>query len=127
MRIRGSKRPAAGADATTGARGSGDRLQVFRDHLRYQPLERVAGLPPQDAARLRRVADEEVHLGRAVEALVLDDVLAPVEPYRGERQLADLADGVRLARGDDEFVRLTLLQHQAHRPDVILRVPPVPF
>ena len=48
-----------------------------------------------------------------------------VESELRERQLAELADGVRLAGGDDVIVRLGLLQHQLHGLDVILGVAPV--
>ena len=61
----------------------------------------VVGSQPSAASGLRRVADEQVDLGGPVEALVLDNVVGPVEPDVAERDLAQLPHRVRLAAGDD--------------------------
>ena len=53
------------------------------------------------------------------------DVALPVEADEAEGDLAQLADGVHLAGGDDVVVRLRLLEHPPHRLDVLRRVAPV--
>src|SRR5207237_8825874 len=87
--------------------------------------EAVAGPPAEHLARLGRVADEQVNFGGPVEPLVRLNVALPVETGARKRPLAELADGVRLARGDDVVVRLRLLKHQVHGDDVVGCVTPV--
>ena len=43
----------------------------------------------------------------------------------GEGELGELADRVRLTRGDDEVAGLVVLQHQNHRLHVLRRVTPI--
>ena len=83
------------------------------------------GCQPSCRARLRRVADEVVDLGRTHELLVLDDMPLGVEPDAVERDLHELAHGVLFAGGDHEVRRLVLLQHQPHRLDVVACEAPV--
>ena len=84
-------------------------------------------LPAELALRLARVAEEQVHLGRAeVLRVHLDEVL-PVEADAAEGLLAELPDGVRLAGGDHVVPGLVALQHPPHGLDVVLRVAPVPL
>ena len=47
------------------------------------------------------------------------------KPATLERDVEQLADGVRLARGDHVVARLGLLEHQPHRLDVVAGVAPV--
>ena len=85
----------------------------------------VRGVHPSARGRLGRVADEQVDLGRAVEALVLHHVVVPVETDATERDLAQLADRVRLAARHDVVAGLVELQHLPHRLDVVAREAPV--
>src|SRR2546423_4729192 len=103
----------------------GEGAEVCVNHLVDQVLEGVAGPPAEHLARLGRVADEQVNFGGPVEPLVRLNVALPVETGARKRPLAELADGVRLARGDDIVVRLRLLKHQVHGDDVVCGVTPV--
>ena len=49
----------------------------------------------------------------------------PVQPDVLERDLHQVADRVRLAAGDDVVVRLVLLEHEPHGPDVVAGEAPV--
>ena len=63
--------------------------------------------------------------GPSSERRIATDVVPPFEPDVGERTLDELLDRVTLARRDDVVVRLVLLQHEPHRPDVVARIAPV--
>src|SRR4029079_329539 len=67
----------------------------------------------------------EIDFGGAHELRVDEDVLLPIEPSSRERDLAELANGVRLAGCDDVIVSLLLLEHPPHRLDVIAGESPV--
>ena len=69
--------------------------------MRDQLGEGRPRFPSQHRTGFRGVADEEVDLGRPEELLVLHDVLALVETDVAEGHLAELADRMRLAGGDD--------------------------
>ena len=87
---------------------------------------KLTRLPTQPFLRLRRVADEQVDLRRAVEALVVADVRLPrLVTGKVERNVEQLADAVRLTGGDHVVVGLVLLEHHPHRFDVVARVAPV--
>src|SRR5437763_2246658 len=103
----------------------GEGAEVCVNHLIDQFLEAVAGPPAQHLARTGRVADEQVNFRGPVDPLVRLDVSLPVETCTREGALAELAHGVRLARGDDVVVRLRLLKHQVHGDDVVCGVAPV--
>ena len=91
-----------------------------------RPRKSTSGCQPSFVVRLRRVADEQIDLGRTEEARILLHVLLPVvEAGLFERRLDELAHLVRLAGGDDVVVGLVLLQHQPHRLDVVAGVAPV--
>ncbi len=83
------------------------------------------GAPAQHLARLGRLADQQVDLGRAQEALVDDDVLLPVEPGRLEGQPAQLAHLVGLPGRDDVVAGRVLLEHEPHGAHVVGGVAPV--
>ena len=84
------------------------------------------GLPAELGAGLRRVADEQIDLGRAEELVVDDDVVLVVRARRCANATShELAHRVRLAGGDDVVVGLVLLQHQPHRPHVVAGEAPV--
>src|SRR5437763_6365902 len=99
--------------------------EVCVNHLVDQFLEAVAGPPAEHLARTGRVADEQINFRGPVEPLVRLDVSLPVETCTREGAFAELAYGVRLARGDDVVVRLRLLKHQVHGDDVVCGVAPV--
>ena len=89
------------------------------------PRKSTFGLPAELAPSPCRVAEQQVDLGGAHEPRIDHDVLLVVEAHVTERDLAELADRVRLARRDDVVVGLLLLQHEPHRLDVIAREAPV--
>ena len=69
---------------------------------------------------------QQVDLGRAQEARVdRRRSCSPVEADVAERDLARVADRVRLAGRDHVVVGLVLLQHQPHRADVVAGEAPV--
>src|SRR5262245_31951651 len=85
---------------------SGDSLEpsleqrhVGVDHEVDQFGEGGLRLPPQLLPGLGGIAHEQVDLGRPEEALVHHHVAVPVEPHPLERQLAELAHRMGLARG----------------------------
>ena len=98
------------------AAGGREKGQVFELRLRF---------PAHLAFGLAVIADEQLHLGRAVIARVDFHVLLPIQPHAAEGHLQALADRVRLVRRDHVVVGLRLLQHQPHRLPVLLRVAPV--
>ena len=88
-------------------------------------LEADLGLPAELAAGLRRIADEEVDLGRPLVAGVEPDVFFPVEPEERERLLENSRTlWVSFGR-DDVVVRPVLLEHEPHHLHVLLGVAPV--
>src|SRR4030095_4714813 len=54
-------------------------LEIVLNHLFDQILKGIPRFPTQDAARLRRIANQFIHLGRAIEILVADDKVSIVE------------------------------------------------
>src|SRR3954464_14656586 len=85
---------------------AGQQLQVGVDHQLDHLLERGARHPAELVARLRRVADQVLHLGRAHESLVDPDVVVGIQPHLREGEIHQLAHRVRLAGGDHVVVRL---------------------
>src|SRR4051794_4036208 len=106
---------------------AGDELEVGLHHHADELGEGRVGLPAQLGPRPRRVADQEIDLGGAEEALVDHDVLLPRQVDVGEGQLAELPDRVGLAGRDHEVARLVALQHPPHGVDVVAGEPPVPL
>src|SRR5688572_13070338 len=87
--------------------------------------ERHLRLPTEFLLCLGGITDEHVHLGRAKELLILNDVLLPIETHVSEGDLTQFTHGVHLAGGDDIVVRRLLLQHHPHRFDVVACIAPV--
>src|SRR5438128_718658 len=79
-----------------------------------QRFERDLRLPTQDAARLAGITEEQIDLGRAEVARVDLHVALPVELEQAEHLVEEFADAVGFAGGDDEVVRLGLLEHEPH-------------
>ena len=52
-------------------------------------------------------------------------MVLPAQPGVGECELAELADAVRLAGGDDVVIGLLLLQHEVHGAHVVAGESPV--
>src|SRR5712692_3548217 len=103
----------------------GHAIEIGIDHHRDQPGEIDGRFPSELAARFGAVADEMLDLSRTNQPRIEPDVLPPVEADMAEGDLDELANRMRDAGGDDEIVRLSLLQHQPHRPDVVGRIAPV--
>ncbi len=100
--------------------------QVVLQHQPHEITEPAsAAVQPRRSRGLGRVAAQLVDLGRSQVALIDAHVALPIEADQAEGDLAQLADGVRLAGGDDVVVGFVLLEHQPHRLDVFLGVPPV--
>src|SRR5262245_62894095 len=100
-------------------------FEVGVDHHLDEALDRHSGLPAELVARLRRVADEMVDLGRPQERRIGLHVLLGVELGMAERELCELADGVRLAGREHEVLGLVLLEHPPHPVDVLAGEAPV--
>ena len=81
--------------------------------------------PAEHAAGFGGVADEQIDLRGPHQRRIDDHVLLPVEPRVAEGDLAELADGVGLARSDDVIVGPRLLEHQPHRLHVVARESPI--
>ena len=94
-------------------------------HQANEVPECCTGLPAERRRRLRWVPTELVDLGRAEVLLVDPDEALPVQSHEAERHVAELADRMRLTGRDHVVVRIFLLEHQPHRLDVLLGVPPV--
>src|SRR5207237_1991373 len=93
-------------------------------HLDQLP-EADTGLPAELRPRPRRVADKVVDLGWAQELRIDRDVALGVEPDVPEGGADELLHRVRVSRGDDEVLRLLLLEHQPHRLDIVTGEAPV--
>ena len=107
------------------------RIDHHLDQLPEAHLRRPAQLSPG----LGCVSEQQINLGWAEELrrdlderLAIRPESALVDPTPGpgerppgplERQLAELADGMRLAGGDHEVLRRVGLQHQPHRLDEV--------
>src|SRR5439155_22556502 len=74
---------------------------------------------------LRRLGQEQVHLGRAVKLRIDYDVLFPIELNMIEGDAHEILDAMSLADADHIIVGVILLQHEPHGPDVIAGKPPV--
>src|SRR5690606_8699081 len=81
--------------------------------------------PAELLSGLAGVANQQVDLRRPEVPGVHLHVALPVEPDVLERDLHQLADRVRLARGHHVIVGRGLLEHQPHRLDVVARKAPV--
>ena len=98
------------------------------DHPLHQAGEVDLAPPAEHPLGLRRVAEQDVDLGRTHELRVLADVGLPVvDADLGERQGQELLDRVRLPGGEDEVVGLVVLEHLPHAADVVAGVAPVPL
>ena len=95
--------------------------------MRISSSKPISGFQPSRSLRLGRIADQQVDFGGPEELLVDDDVVLPVQAHLVEGDLAQLPHRVGLAGGDDVVVRLVLLQHQPHGPDVVAGEAPVPL
>jgi len=102
-----------------------EELQIGIHHQLDQVFELGLRLPAHLALGLGRIADEQLHLGWAVVPRIDLHVLLPIQAHTAERHLEALADRVRLVGRDHVVVGLGLLQHQPHRLDVFLGIPPV--
>ena len=116
------RRRSARVDARPASRGA-----LLARSFSYMSLtsssKRHAREPPEGLARLRRVAPEQVDLGRSLEAGVLVHERLPVVVAGvAERDVEELAHRVRLAGCDHVVVGLVLLEHQPHRLDVVAGV-----
>lgn len=80
------------------------------------------GLPPERGAGFGSIADQDMDFRRSVDSLVFFFKLAIVETRLSKCQLSEFPHAVSLARGDNIIVRRGLLQHEMHRPDVVLRI-----
>ena len=116
---------------------------IVVDHDFDQIIEgRLAGIPAEERLGLGGVAEELFHLGRTeearvdfnqhltrggVDAFLVDAFAFPtqLDADMPECQRAELTHGVVLARGDDEVLRLLLLQDEPHALHVILGIAPV--
>src|SRR5262249_9679005 len=97
------------------------------DHHLYQLFELYPRLPFENPSGFRHVAPKLVHLGGTEIPWVDLHVSLPIEVQMSESQLEELAHRMRFAGGDDEVLRLLLLQHQPHRLHVVRRVTPIPL
>src|SRR5215210_8473715 len=94
-----------GPDLRRGA----ETLEIGVDEQLDELGEPDLGLPPEPAARLRRIPDQVVQLrAPALEARVDADEVGPVEADVPEGALGQLAHRVALAGRDDVVVRLLL-------------------
>src|SRR5213594_1448502 len=100
-------------------------LHVGLDHDLHQLLELHLRLPSQPPLRLARVPHQDVDFGRAKVALVELDIPPPVEPHQTEGLLAELLDGMCLARRDDVVIGTVLLEDEPHGFGILGRVAPV--
>lgn len=80
-------------------------LDVGVHHHPHQPAKVTVGSQPSFSPALRRIAYQQINLGRPHKALVLHDVLAPVKIDEAERLFTELLHRVGLARRDDVVVR----------------------
>src|ERR1035438_7048417 len=95
------------------------------DHFTDQGLESDARCPPEFHPRLRRIAQQQIHLGRAEKCRIGGHMVPVVEAGLAERQIHKLPHGVALTRRHYVIVRLGLLHHQPHRLHEFARVPPI--
>src|SRR6266851_3025952 len=100
-------------------------LDICFHHLLHKFSKGFCIGPAEDSPGLRTVTEQECHLSRPVELGVGNNVFGVIKPDRPESLFQKLANCVGLAGGDDVIVRIGLLKHQPHRPDVISSVPPV--
>ena len=82
-------------------------------------------LPAEHALGLGGIAEQQVHLGRAEELGVDDDMVLVLQVHAFERDAAHFAHRRSHAGGDHIVVGLVLLQHQPHRFDIVAGVSPV--
>ena len=101
------------------------QFQVGINHHLAEFAERNFRLPAELVSRFARVTTKRVDFRRSEETRVLLDVFSPIQAEVAENFVEKLANRVRLTGGDDEVVRLSLLQHQPHGFDVISRETPV--
>ena len=121
--VRAGRRRRGCAGGSSLAQGS----QVGVDHHADQLLEADLRLPAELLPGLRRIADEQVDLGRTEELLVDHYMVLPVRAPPGRRRsgTAPAPDGSRRWRPRSR--RAVLLQHQPHGPYVVGGEAPVPL
>lgn len=95
-------------------------------HQPHQLLEGDARLPAQLLARFRRVAHQQVYLGRAVEFGVLHHKFLQVQVHKAKGFLDKFLHAVGFTHRHHIIVRGILLQHRPHGPHIVRRVTPVP-
>ena len=88
--------------------------EICVNHEPHQLAERGGRFPAKFLAGLGGVADEKIYFSRAIEAVVLDDELLPVQIDMAEGLLQKLADTVCFAGGNNVVIRIVLLEHQPH-------------
>src|SRR5687767_14392074 len=71
-------------------------LEIVVHHDFHELLELHFWLPAELLARFRGIADQQLHLGGPLIALVVFHILRPIEPEMCERFLAKLFHAVRL-------------------------------
>ena len=138
------RHPCQTAARIPGIRVIANPPRVGLGHHRDKETEPDLALPPEQPARLARIADQQVHLGRAVKggvdahdnppAAPVDAafVFAPAGPFDVEVQVFggrfdELPNRVRLAGRQHEILRLVVLQHLPHPHDVVPGKAPIAF
>jgi len=104
-----------------------DAFDIGFNHFRHQRFETGLRLPAEFASSFRRIAEQDVDVGRPHEARVDRDVFLHVQADELESQLAKIPHAGATAGRDDVVVRLRLLQHQPHGLDIVAGVAPVAF
>src|SRR5215469_6500473 len=97
--------------AAKGAEFAFGQFQVGIDHDANQLREVDPWLPADNAARLARIAHQQVNFGRPQKTFVSLDVFAPVERYAFECKLEKLLHRMMFASGDNIIISLRLLHH----------------
>src|SRR5690242_263682 len=85
------------------------KLEVVFHHAPHKFGKRNLWRPSQLGARFTCVSAQEIDFGRTKIARVLVNMLLPIEFEASGRGVQELADRVRLSRGNDEILRLELL------------------
>ena len=89
------------------AAGLARSFHIGVDHDFDQLAEADFRFPIENPFRFRRIANQQVHLGRTFVTFVVPDVFLPIKIDPRESDLEKFADGVRLVRREDEVVALS--------------------